>query len=206
MLVTTIIALFEGIKNFNKLGYYKILVFVLLFSLIDTLAFSFLHLILKRTTLFILTADILQSIFIFTELLMIIGFYFKTLNTLGIKKSFFFIGVISIISIVTIIIYNFITIKSYSQSILIFEIFLVNFFSGILFVKDINYDLNTIPRSTQLMNRSLFIFINFTAPYYFLSSIINDNNISITLTLNYINDFGYSFLFFQFLKVFKCLR
>lgn len=206
MLITTILALFEGIKNFSKLGYYKILVYVLLFSLLDTLSFSFLHLFLKKTTLFILTADILQSIFIITELVMIIGFYFNSLNTLGIKKSFFLIGMLLIMLIVIFITYNFITTKSFSQIILLFEVFLVNILSGFFFAKDINYDLDTIPKYSKIMNRSLFIFINFTAPYYFLSSVINNDNIPITLTLNYINDFGYSFLFFQFLKVFKCLR
>jgi hypothetical protein len=179
---------------------------LLAFSLLDTLSFSFLHLALKKTELFILTANTLQTIFIITELFFIVYFYFISSKLLNLKKRFFLVSILTIISIVLIIDYNILRFKSFSLTILVFEVIFVNFFSSVFFVKNIDYELQNIPRHIKIINQSLFIFINFTAPYYFISSILNHDRSPITITLNFINDFGYSFLFFQFIKAFKCLQ
>ena len=196
----------EGMKTFKKLGHLKIILFLLILSLLDTFSYSFLNLILKRSDLFILTAEKLQFVFIIIELMFIFFFYFNCCKTLNLKTSFFFIASLVITLIVAFITFKFLRPQSISLIILVFEVIFVNFFSGVFFVKNINFDKKQIQKHLQIINQSLFIFINLTAPYYFISNILSHEISNITITLNFINDFGYSFLFFQFIKAFKCLR
>ena len=206
MLIAAAIAIVEGIKAFKNLGFLKLILILCILSFLDTLSFSIFHELGKRNDIFINTAVFTQNVFIITELVSIIIFYSNTSLKPKMSISIFLISTITIAVIMFLKMTNPYRIISIELPILIFEVIFVNFFSGLFFLKNIEYNKSEFPKEFQIINRGFFIFINLTAPYYLISSLIVNNLSPLILALNFINDISYSILFYQFIKAFRCLQ
>ncbi len=206
MLIAAAIAIVEGIKAFKNLGFLKLILILCILSFLDTLSFSIFHELGKRNDIFINTAVFTQNVFIITELVSIIIFYSNTSLKPKMSISIFLISTITIAVIMFLKMTNPYRIISIELPILIFEVIFVNFFSGLFFLKNIEYNKSEFPKEFQIINKGFFIFINLTAPYYLISSLIVNNLSPLILALNFINDISYSILFYQFIKAFRCLQ
>ena len=206
MLIAAAIAIFEGLKAFKNLGFLKLILILCILSFLDTLSFSIFHELGKRADLFIKTAVITQNIFIVTELVSIIVFYSKIFLKPKLSTIAFLISIIIIAFIVLLKITSAYKLISIELPILIFEVIFVNLFSGLFFLKSLDNNKSEFKKEFQIINRGFFIFINLTAPYYLISSLIVNNLSPLILALNFINDISYSILFYQFIKAFRCLQ
>ena len=174
--------------------------------MIDSLVFIFLTIILKNKILFLEIAKYLQSIYKLVECI-IIFIYFSI-----ILKNDYLRFIIKIV-IIFLILFFFIS-AIYGKNIfeenylliIIVQLLIVNACSCLIFIEEINGSNLDLKKSHVILSKGIFIFINFTAPYYIISKYLFKNLFFVHNYLNSINDIGYIIFFISLLKSYKCYQ
>lgn len=203
MLCTSLYAFVVLYKTENKTRLENLLLACIIFSILDILSNYILIDFLKSQSLFDSFATVNQYIFYAIEIITIIKFY----NLLISKKSFWKITLaIALVSIISTIL--FFELSDFKKSfitftlIIIFELIYINFSFGYYLV--INLEKSFIQKFNNLniINYGFFVFVNFTAPFYFITVFIS-NQSSKTYDLSFLNYIGYLILYSSFITSLK---
>jgi hypothetical protein len=206
MQVLSFIVLVKAIKYYKVTYPINIFIWVITLSVIDSLVFIFLTIILKDKILFLEIAKYLQSIYQLVECI-IIFIYFSI-----ILKNDFLRFIIKIV-IMFLLLFFFIS-AIYGKNIfeenylliIIVQLLIVNACSCLIFIEEINGSNLDLKKSHVILSKGIFIFINFTAPYYIISKYLFKNLFFVHNYLNSINDIGYIIFFISLLKSYKCYQ
>lgn len=204
MFLSSILGLFYGIKYYKRLYELSYFIFLFLFSLLDSITYLVIVTILKKQEIFLSISPIVQGIYLIVEFSIFCIFLIKQLEDEQLKL---FIKIILLIVVISAIIFISIGINPFNKYYFYFiliEFLIVNVFCIIIFMKNVSNDLKIQNWNINIV-KGLFIFINFTAPYYVISQYINPQKIILLYSLNSINDFGYSILFLYIFNSFRWL-
>ena len=140
-----------------------------------------------------------RPIYILTESIIIFIFYLN-FNLIPKIKSAILYSVISIFIIIVTLLYWEVT--NIYLSLAIFEFLLINIYAITIFISNINNNEKWIWNDKLIINNGLFIFINFTIPFYLIESFISPKSV-ILYTLDFINNIGYCIFYFTILLSMK---
>jgi hypothetical protein len=203
MLICAIITCFELFKTENKSLFQSFLFLTILFSIIDLCSNFFFLDYLKSEEMFSAFANINQYIFYLFEIITLILFY-KELN--GKKKNTLNTIIISILSFsTTFLLFQLSNIDSTFFTltlIIIFELLFINFSFGYFFTKNLEEEYSPKLKRLVIINYGLFIFINFTTPFYFMNIYLAKQN-NLAPDLNFITYIGYIILYSTIIKSLK---
>jgi hypothetical protein len=199
LLCTAVYAFVVLLKTENKKRLDKLLLACTIFSIFDILSNYILIAFLKSQSLFDSFATVNQYIFYAIEIITIIHFY----NLIILKKSYWkttlAIALVSIIS--TILFLEFSDIKTSFITfslIIIFELIFINFSFGYFFVTNLEKPYIQKINNLIIINYGYFVFVNFTAPFYFITVFISKQNAQ-TYDLSFLNYIGYLILYLSFI-------
>jgi hypothetical protein len=199
MLCTALYAFAVLFKTENKTRLEKLLLACITFSILDILSNYILLDFLKSQSLFDSFATVNQYIFYVIEIITIINFY----NLLISKKSFWKTTLaIALVSIISTFLFfelsdlkrSFITFTS----IVLFELIYINFSFGYFLVLNLEKSFTVKNNNLNFINYGFFVFVNFTAPFYFITIFIS-NQSSKTYDLSFLNYIGYLILYSSFI-------
>jgi hypothetical protein len=199
MLCTALYAFAVLFKTENKTRLEKLLLACITFSILDILSNYILLDFLKSQSLFDSFATVNQYIFYVIEIITIINFY----NLLISKKSFWKTTLaIALVSIISTFLFfelsdlkrSFITFTS----IILFELIYINFSFGYFLVLNLEKSFTVKNNNLNFINYGFFVFVNFTAPFYFITIFIS-NQSSKTYDLSFLNYIGYLILYSSFI-------
>ena len=203
MLITSIITTIIIIKAKNKKTLDILLLFTLVSSIIDITSNIILIDILKKESIFIKFATIQQYVFYLFETTTIIHFYHILIS----KRNYWIKTVTMIIASITLslLLYslfklniNFITFTI----VIVFELIFINFSFGYFFNLSIEKSFLTKKPNLNLINNGLFIFVNITSPFYFITLLLEKQNTE-TYNLDFINHIGYIILHLSIIIYYK---
>ncbi len=145
---------------------------------------------------FVLISSYYQIAYLVFEMLTISVFYFTIIfkGKIDNKKSIIIITTCLISILITT---HFTVSKNTILNISILEFIIINILGLHTLIgetKQYNYKLE---KKEIIINRALIIFINLTASYYIILNSIGNSENPLTTSLNFINDFGYMYLFLQ---------
>ena len=170
MLCTASYACLVLFKTEKKTRLEKLFLACIVFSILDILSNYILIDFLKSQSLFASFATVNQYIFYVIEIITIIKFY----NLLISKKSFWKITLaIALVSIIFTILFfelsdfkkNFILFSL----IIIFELIYINFSFGYFILINLEKSFFQKINHLNIINYGFFVFVNFTAPFYFIT-------------------------------------
>jgi hypothetical protein len=148
-------------------------------------------------------ANVNQYIFYLFEILTIIFFY----SELNGKKNNKIISIIFIlISVLTTSLLF--TISKIDSSfftltlVIIFELLFINFSFGFFFTKNLEEEYSVKTKKIISINYGLFIFVNFTTPFYFINIFLAKQNLKVP-DLNFITYIGYIIFYSTIIKSLK---
>ena len=206
MFILSIVVLTKAIK-FYKISYpINTFTWVIILSVFDNILYLITVIILKNFNLFYKITSFTQSFYQYIEYIIICLFLIKIAgNHIFSVITKFFLLVIST---------SFILLGLQGQNIFekhfllltIFELIIVNLCSCIIFIGEINGSNIEKHKSSVILTKGIFIFINFTTPYYIISNYLGNNLNEITNSLNFINDMGYVIFFISLYKSLKCYQ
>ena len=203
MLITSIITTIIIIRAKNKKTLDILLLFTLVSSIIDITSNIILIDILKKESIFIKFATIQQYVFYLFETTTIIHFYHILIS----KRNYWIKTVTMIIAsiILSLLLYslfklniNFITFTI----VIVFELIFINFSFGYFFNLSIEKSFLTKKPNLNLINNGLFIFVNITSPFYFITLLLEKQNTE-TYNLDFINHIGYIILHLSIIIYYK---
>lgn len=203
MLITSIITTIIIIRSKNKKTLDILLLFTLVLSIIDITSNIILIDILKKKSIFIKFATIQQYVFYLFETTTIIHFYHILIS----KRNYWIKTVTMIIAsiILSLLLYslfklniNFITFTI----VIVFELIFINFSFGYFFNLSIEKSFLTKKPNLNLINNGLFIFVNITSPFYFITLLLEKQNTE-TYNLDFINHIGYIILHLSIIIYYK---
>ena len=203
MLITSIITTIIIIRAKNKKTLDILLLFTLVSSIIDITSNIILIDILKKESIFIKFATIQQYVFYLFETTTIIHFYHILIS----KRNYWIKTVTMIIASITLslLLYslfklniNFITFTI----VIVFELIFINFSFGYFFNLSIEKSFLTKKPNLNLINNGLFIFVNITSPFYFITLLLEKQNTE-TYNLDFINHIGYIILHLSIIIYYK---
>jgi hypothetical protein len=93
-------------------------------------------------------------------------------------------------------------ITDFYLSLAIFEFLLINIYAITIFISNINNKEKWVRNDKLIINNGLFIFINFTMPFYMIENFIPPKSV-ILYTLDFINNIGYCIFYFTILLSMK---
>jgi hypothetical protein len=203
MLISAVATSVELLR-INKRSKFENLIFItLIFSILDIVSnYVFIDFI-KSEKMFERFANINQYLFYLFETLTIIFFY-NELNGKknNIKNTIIFGG----FSIATTLL--FFTISTIDSSfftltlVIVFELLFINFSFGYFFTKNLEVEYSSNTKRLVIINYGLFIFVNFTTPFYFISIFLSKQNLEAP-DLNFITYIGYIILYSTIIKSLK---
>lgn len=205
MFLSSMVGFIYGVKYFNKISKLKFFVLLLSLSIIDTVSYLVISVILKKTNIFLEISPIIQSFYLVTEFSIFSIFFMRIIKNKYLQFFLKFILISFLIIDIILIINGINAIEKYFTIFFITEFLIVNIFCVIILIKNLYDQLQIEPWDLKALN-GIFIFINFTAPYYFISQYLNINNQNLIYSLNSINDIGYSILFIYLFNSFRCLK
>jgi len=188
----------------NKRSKFENLLFIaLIFSILDiTSNYIFIDFI-NSEKMFATFANVNQYIFYLFEILTIIFFY----SELNGKKNNKIISIIFIlISVLTTSLLF--TISKIDSSfftltlVIIFELLFINFSFGFFFTKNLEEEYSVKKKKIISINYGLFIFVNFTTPFYFINIFLAKQNLKVP-DLNFITYIGYIIFYSTIIKSLK---
>lgn len=203
MLITSIITTIIIIRAKNKKTLDILLLFTLVLSTIDITSNIILIDILKKDSIFIKFATIQQYVFYLFETTTIIHFYHILIS----KRNYWIKTVTMIIASIalSLLLYslfklniNFITFTI----VIVFELIFINFSFGYFFNLSIEKSFLTKKPNLNLINNGLFIFVNITSPFYFITLLLEKQNTE-TYNLDFINHIGYIILHLSIIIYYK---
>jgi len=206
MYIISFIVLIKAIKHYKYSYPINLFTWVLILSVIDNFIYIIIVIILKNPSLFFEIIKYSQSFYQSVEYSVVCFFFVKI-----IKQNIYTKILKLIVLIIAVIAFIFaINGKNlFETNILVFvilEIIIVNISSSIIFIGEINESNTDIPRSNVILAKGLFVFINFTAPYFLISNFLGENYNYLTKSLNFINDIGYIIFFISLYKSYKCYQ
>jgi hypothetical protein len=206
MHVLSFILLVKAIKNYKVTYPINIFIWVIALSVMDTLIFIFVSKILRDNILFLEIAKYYQSFYQLVECVVIFIYFLLILKNALLRF---------IIKIFIIFLLLFFSISSiYGKNIfeenflfiIIIQILIINICSCLIFINDIEGSNPELKESHVILAKGIFIFINFTSPYYIISKYLEENLFSVSIYLNVISDIGYIIFFNSLLKSYKCYQ
>ena len=172
----------------------------------DTLVYVFVSIILKDKILFLEIAKYLQSFYQLVECIVIFIFFLLILKN-DLLRFIIIIVIIFILIFFSIFAINGKNIfEEYFLFIVIIQVLVVDICYCLIFITDIKGSNPALKNSHVILTNGIFIFINFTAPYYIISKYLYENLFSVSEYLNIINDVGYIIFFSSLLKSYKCYQ
>lgn len=195
MLLTSILAIEELLRVKKRTVLENLFLITISISVLDISAnYIFLD-YLNKESYFNTLSKYYQYIFFLLEVSTIIYFYRKLFNT---NKYYKYPIIIFIISFLINLLYfklsklnlNFFT---YSL-IIIFELILINFSFSRFFILNLEKEYSNEEKNLNYVNFGLFVFVNFTAPFYFISIYLAKINIE-QIDLSFINYLGYTIFY-----------
>gem|GEM_PF-3460742 len=196
----SIICCYNGVKGLKKddkiIGIFSLSII----SIIDSITYIYLVIIKQDKHLFINISEYTQFLYQFLEIIIIFHFYLIT----QIKQSKFLNFSKLILIVFSMIIFFIFKLSEREIFLTVFELSIINFFSIRFFFSEFkrnHYRENTF----KYISFGLFIFANFTAPYYIIENKLENNHPSIIQSLNFISDIGYTILFAFINKEIKCI-
>ena len=200
MFIMSIICFYNGIKKLKIDDKIYGIFSLSIISIIDSITYIYLVVIKQDKSLFINLSRYTQFVYQFLEIIIILHFYLITESEKS--KLLKFSNLTTIVcSLILILIF-----LNYSEKEIYFtviELAIVNFFSIRFFFSEFNFN-NYKERSFKFILFGLFIFVNFTAPYYIIENKLEINHPLIIQSLNFISDIGYTILFAFINKQIKC--
>lgn len=200
MFIMSIICFYNGIKRLQRddkiIGIFSLSII----SIVDSITYIFIVIIKQDKLLFINFSVYTQFLYQFLELIIIFHFYLKT----EIKESEFFKFsklVLTAYSMILLFIFKYSEIEIFFT---VFNLLIINFFSIRFFIAEFNEN-HFQTNSFKYIRFGLFIFANFTAPYYIIENNLEINHPTIIRSLNFISDIGYTILFVFINKEIKCI-
>jgi hypothetical protein len=155
-------------------------------------------------SIFLKITSISQNIYLIIEILAILIFYnhldSKSNNIKNPKN------VLIIFLIIGIMIFYGIYSHNLMLAVTISELLLVNYFFIKFTILEIKYDFKIYNQFESIINKGLFTFVNFIAPYTVINELTRSSNFQIHIFLNFINDIGYIILFYSLSKAAKCYQ
>jgi hypothetical protein len=203
MLITSIIATILIIRAKNKTTLDFLLLFTLSLSIIDITANIILIDFMKKESIFIAFASIQQYIFYLFEITTIIYFYHSLIS----KRKYWLKTVSILIASITLSIlfyllfklnFNFVTFTI----IIVFELIFINFSFGYFFNLSLEKSFLTKKPNLNLINNGFFIFVNLTSPFYFITLLLEKQNMG-SYNLDFINHIGYIILHLSIIIYYK---
>ena len=143
--------------------------------------------------------EYLNPIYILIESIIIFIFYLN-FNLIPKLKTAILYSVISILIILITLLY--LRVSNFYLSLAIFEFLLINIYAITIFISNINNNEKWIWNDKLIINNGLFIFINFTIPFYLIESLTTPKSV-ILYTLDFINTIGYCIFYFSILLSMK---
>lgn len=206
MQVLSFILLIKAIKYYKVTYPINIFIWVIALSVMDTLVYVFVSIILKDKILFLEIAKYLQSIYQLVECIVIFIFFLLILKN-DLLRFIIIIVIIFILIFFSIFAINGKNIfEEYFLFIVIIQVLVVDICYCLIFITDIKGSNPALKNSHVILTNGIFIFINFTAPYYIISKYLYENLFSVSEYLNMINDVGYIIFFSSLLKSYKCYQ
>ena len=200
LLITAILAGLQLFKKSKKSLFESFLFATIIFSIIDIISNYLFIGYLQSQKMFAAFANINQYVFYLFEIITIILFY-KELN--GKKKNIrIFLILTALTIIITILLFKSSNIDSSFFTltlIVIFELLFINFSFSYFLIKNLEIENTTTDSRLVIINYSLFIFINFTTPFYFMHIYLSKLNSEIP-DLHFINYIGYIILYSTIIK------
>lgn len=200
MFIMSIVCCYNGIKKLKKEDKIHGIYSLSIISIIDSITYIYLVLIKQDKSLFISLSKYTQFVYQFLEIMIILHFYLITESEKS-KLLKFSKPIIIFCSLLLILIFS-----NYNEKEIFFTVFelaIVNFFSIRFFFSEFNTK-HYKERSFKFILFGLFIFVNFTAPYYIIENKLEVNHPIIIQSLNFISDIGYTILFASINKQIKC--
>jgi hypothetical protein len=203
MLISTVATSVELFRISKKTKFENLLLVTLFFSILDiTSNYIFIDFI-KSEKLFAAFANINQYIFYLFEILSIIFFYSELNGKKNNSKTLIIISVLSVTTtlllfIISSIDWTFITLTT----IIVFELLFINFSFGYFLTKNLEVEYSFKTNRLIIINYGLFIFVNFTTPFYFINIYLAKQNIEAP-DLNFITYIGYIILYSTIIKSLK---
>jgi hypothetical protein len=203
MLISAVATSVELFRISKRTKFENLLLITLIFSVLDiTSNYVFIDFI-KSEKLFASFANINQYIFYLFEILSIIFFY-SELN--GKKHNSKNVIIISALSVTTTILFFIISNIDWTfitlTLVIVFELLFVNFSFGYFFTKNLEVEYSFKSNRLIIINYGLFIFVNFTTPFYFINIYLAKQNIEAP-DLNFITYIGYIILYSTIIKSLK---
>ncbi len=155
--------------------------------------------ILQKQNTFKIIMEYIRPNYLLIELIIIFIFYLKiNLNT-KLKNAILYL-VISVLVILLTLLY--LRITNFYLSFAIFEFLLININAITIFISNINSTERLIRNDNLIINNGLFLFINFTMPFYLIENFIPPKSY-IIYTLEFINTIGYCIFYYTILLSMK---
>jgi len=204
MLGTSIFALKRFLEIKNKIGLDYLFILCISFSIIDVIS-NYIYLsYLNNESKFNSFASINQGLFFISELTALVFFYQKLIDIKTYWKKTFVIFLFAFILTWLFSYFNNIPNIDFSFSfLLIFELIFINFSFGYFFYTTVEKSFIDELKNWNYINYGYFIFVNLTAPFYFISIHLLHQNTP-NDSMGFINYLGYTILYSTFIKSIKC--
>ena len=204
MLGTSIIALKRFLELKKKINVDYLFILAISISIIDVLSNYFYLSYLKDEATFNSFASINQGLFFISEIIAVVFFYKKIIEKKTYWKKTLVIFLLSFILTLLFIYFNQIPDTNLIFSFtIIFELIFINYSFGYLFYSTIEKNFTDELKNLNYINYGFFVFVNLTAPFYFISVHLIKQNIP-NDSLDFINYLGYTILYSTFIKSIKC--
>ena len=200
MLISAVAASVELLRLTQRKKFETLLFISLIFSIVDIISnYIFLDFI-KSDKMFASFANINQYVFYLFEILSIIFFYSELNGRRSNTKNTIIIIAISIATTfllftISKIDWTFLTLTL----VIVFELLFINFSFGYFFTKNLEVEYSSRTNRLVIINYGLFIFVNFTTPFYFVNIYLLKHNIEVP-DLNFITYIGYIILYSTIIK------
>ena len=181
-------------------------IWILILSVFDNLQYAIIVIIMRDIPLFLKIVPLTQGFYQMVEYCVILKFCGKIINS---KYYTLVINIFILIVSVSFVSFQLSSVNFFEKNYLtltILEIIIVNVSACKILIGEINNTNLKYPTSFIILIKGLFIFINFTAPYFVISSYLGSSQNNLTNMLNIINDLGYIIFFISLYKSYKCYQ
>lgn len=200
MLIFAITTSIELLNIQKKTNFEKLLLITTCLSILDiTSNYIFID-YLKSENNFKIFASINQYVFYLFEILTFIFFYNNLISPKKNLKNTLIIILLSFLFTIAIFIFSKIDSTFFTFTlVVVFELIYINFSFGYFLTLNFEEEYLTKTKKLNLINYGLFMFINITTPFYFVSIYLNKQQ-NISPDLSFINHIGYTILYFSIIK------
>lgn len=203
MLIAAISTSVELINIKKKSSFEKLLFITTCLSILDIISNYVFIDYLNSETNFKIFASINQYVFYLFEILSIVFFYNELISSKRNLKTTFYISLLSIVITSGIFLTSKIESTFFTFTlVVVFELIFINFSFGYFLTLNFEDEYLLKTKKLNLINYGLFMFINITTPFYFVSIYLNKQQ-NISPDLSFINYLGYIILYFSIYKSLK---